>query len=104
MSPDYKLFAQSNYPEPCLGQFFLEYILICNQAPRPVISTIVEPYMLFYENEKSLPKYLIHEKFKISAFFISEKQPQKLAKFSTFYLIFKGSLFQYHKVRHPDFP
>ena len=30
-SPDYYLFAGGNCPEPCLGQFFLEYIPICNQ-------------------------------------------------------------------------
>ena len=48
-SPDYQLFAGSNCPEPCYGQFFLEYIPICNQVPRPVISTIIEPYMLFYK-------------------------------------------------------
>ena len=30
-SPHYKLFAGGNSPEPCLGQFFLEYIPICNQ-------------------------------------------------------------------------
>ena len=29
--------------------------------------------MFFMKNEQSLPKYLIHEKFKMSAFFISEK-------------------------------
>ena len=86
-----------------LDSFFLEYITICNQVPRPVISTIVDPYMLLYENEKSLSKYLIHEKFKMSAYFISEKTAPKIDKFSTFYLIFKGSLFQYHKVRHPNF-
>ena len=60
-------------------------------------------YVIFLRNEKSLPKYLIHEKFKMSAFFISEKQPQKWTNFSTFYLIFKGPPFQYHKVRHPNF-
>ena len=38
--------------------------------------------MLFYENEKSLPKYLIHEKFKISAFFISEKTAPKMDKWT----------------------
>ena len=27
-SPDYLLFAGDNCPEPCLGQFFLEYIPI----------------------------------------------------------------------------
>ena len=36
-------------------------------------------------------------------FLFLKKQPQKWTKFSTFYLIFKGSSFQYHKVRHPNF-
>ena len=30
-SPDFYLFAGSNCPEPCLKQFFQEYIPICNQ-------------------------------------------------------------------------
>ena len=30
-------------------QFLLEYIPICNQVQRPVISIIVDPYMSFYE-------------------------------------------------------
>ena len=30
-SPDYLLFAGGDYPEPCLGQFFLKYIPISNQ-------------------------------------------------------------------------
>ena len=30
-SPDYQLFAKGNCPEPCLGQFSLEYIPICNK-------------------------------------------------------------------------
>ena len=71
----------------------------CFQVRRPVISTIVNPFMSFYE--KLLPKYLIHKNLK--RFFISEKQPQKRTNFSTFYLIFKGPPFQYHKVRHPNF-
>ena len=29
--PDFYLFAGSNCPEPCLRQFFLEYLPICNQ-------------------------------------------------------------------------
>ena len=29
--PDYWPFNGGNSPEPCLGQFFLEYIPICNQ-------------------------------------------------------------------------
>ena len=63
-------------------------------------------------NEKSLPKYLIHEKFKMSTFFIKmsktclstmSKTAPKWTNFSTFYLIFKGSPFQYYKVKHPYF-
>ena len=53
----------------------------CFQVWRPVISTIVDPYTSFLKNEKSLPKYLIDEKFKISAFFISEKTAPKMDNF-----------------------
>ena len=35
--------------------------------------------------------------------FLFLKQRQKWTNFSTFYLVFKGSPFQYHKVRHPNF-
>ena len=56
----------------------------CFQVRQPVISTIVDLYMPFCENEKSLPKYLIHEKFKMSAFFTSEKTAPKMDKFSNF--------------------
>ena len=31
-SPDSKLFARGNCPEPCLGQFFLEYTSTINQG------------------------------------------------------------------------
>ena len=55
------------------------------------------------KNEESLPKYLIHEKLKMSPFFISEKTAPKWTNFSTFYLSFSGSPFHYHKVRHPNF-
>ena len=55
--------------------------------------------MSFYENEKSFPKYLIHENSECQHFFISEKTAPKTEKFSTLYLIFKGPPFQYHKVR-----
>ena len=43
---------------------------------------------LMRNDELSL-KYLIHEKFKMSAFLVSEKTAPKWTKFSTFYLIFK---------------
>ena len=39
----------------------------------------------------------------VSIFLFLKKQPQKRTNFSTFYLIFKGPPFQYHKVRHPNF-
>ena len=35
-------------------------------------------------NEESLPKYSIHEKLKISAFFISEETAPKMGKFLNF--------------------
>ena len=38
----------------------------------------------FIRNEKSLPKYLINEKFKMSAFFISEKTAPQMDKFFNF--------------------
>ena len=55
----------------------------CFQVRRPIISTIVNPFMSFYEI--SLPKYLIHENSKCQHFFISEKQPQKTDKFFNFW-------------------
>ena len=73
----------------------------CFQVRRPVISTTVNAFMSFYE--KSLPKYLIHENSKCHYFLFLKKQPQKQTNFSTFYLIFKGPPFQYHKVRHSNF-
>ena len=69
----------------------------------PRIYTNLQSKGNFLRNEKSLPKYLIHEKFKMSAFFISEKTAPKWTNFSTFYLIFKGLSFQHHNVRHPSF-
>ena len=67
----------------------------------PRIYTNLQSKGNFLRNEKSLPKYLIHEKFKMSAFFISEITTLKMETFFKFYLIFKGPPFQYHKVRHP---
>ena len=84
-SPDTQLFARGNCPEPCLGQFFLEY--------RPIICH-------FMRNEKSLSTYLIHENSKCQHFLFLKRQPQKRTNFSNCYLIFKGPPFQYHKVRH----
>ena len=39
----------------------------------------------------------------VSIFLFPKKQPQKRTNFPTFYLIFEGPPFQYHKVRHPNF-
>ena len=54
----------------------------CFQVWRPVISTILNPFMSFYQ--KSLPKYLIHENSKCQHFFISEKTAPKTDKFFNF--------------------
>ena len=45
-------------------------------------------------NDKLFLKYLVDE---------NPKSQQISTNFSTFYLIFKGPSFQYHKVRHPNF-
>ena len=68
----------------------------CFQVWRPVISTIVNPFMSFYE--KSLPKYLIHENSKCQHLFTSEKTVPKRTNFSTFCLIFKGHHFSITKL------
>ena len=52
--------------------------------------------MPFYEKSEIITKIFDHEKFKMSAFFISQNQSQKWTNFSTFYLILKGPPFQYH--------
>ena len=69
----------------------------CFQVRRPVISTIVNLFMSFYE--KSLPKYFLPKYF----FLFLKKQPPKQTHVSIFYLIFKGPAFQYHKVWRPNF-
>ena len=87
----HQLFAGGICPEPCFGQFFLEYIPICNQKSAfssafrfdgPQILAI--PLILFYE--KSLPKYVIHENSKCQHFSISEKAIPKTDKIFNFLL------------------
>ena len=52
----------------------------CCEVRRPVISTIVNPFMSF--DEKSLPKYLIHENSKnINIFLFLKKTAPKTDKF-----------------------
>ena len=72
------------------------------QVRRPVISTIVDTHMSFYEKREIITEYFNHENLKFQHFFISEKTAQKRTSFSNLYL-FKGPPFQYHKVRHPNF-
>ena len=54
--------------------------------------------MSFFENENSLPKYLIHEKFKMSTFFISEKQSKNGQIFQLSTLYSKGFYFSITKL------
>ena len=57
----------------------------CCEVRRPVISTIVNPFMSF--DEKSLPKYLIHENSKnINIFLFLKKTAPKTDKFLKFEL------------------
>ena len=83
-SPDYYLFAGSNCLEPSLGQFFLEYIPICNQVPRPVISTIVDPYMLFYEKWEIITEIFDSWKIQNGSIFCFCKAAPKIDKFFNF--------------------
>ena len=77
----------------------------CFQVRRPVISTIVDPYMSFYEKWEIITE--IFDSWKIQNvsifYFWKNNLKPKWTNFSTFYLKFKGSPFQYHKVRHPNF-
>ena len=71
----------------------------CFQVRRPVISTIVDPYMSFFEKWEIITKILDSwQNSKCQHFLFIEKHPQKWTNCSTFYLIFKGSPFQYHKL------
>ena len=111
-SPDYYLFAGVNCPEPCLGQFFLEYTPIWNQKSASVLlssSTALNfnnsrpIYVILWEMRNHYRNIWFMKNSKCQHFLFLKKQPQKRTNFSTFYLIFKGPPFQYHKVRHPNF-
>ena len=75
----------------------------------PVISTTADPYMSFYEKWEKLPNCLLHEKFKLSAFFISEKTVPKMDKFFNFlpskrrhFSITKLDIFIFCNILHLD--
>ena len=103
-SPGYQLFAGGNCAEPCLGQFVLEYIPIWNQVQRSVISTIVEPYILFYEKWEIITEIFdLWEIQNVSIFYFWKSSPKNGQIAPAFYLIFKEPPFRYHKVRHLKF-
>ena len=56
-SRGYKLFTRGNCPEPCLGQFFLEFTPICNQQPAVEISKKKIKWPLFHCREIADRKY-----------------------------------------------
>ena len=95
---DYHFFDGGNCPEPCLGQFFLEYIPICNQVPRPVISTIVDPYMLFYENWEIITEIFDSWKIQNVSIFYFWKNSPKMNVHKPFTLYSKGRHFSITKL------
>ena len=60
-------------------------------------------YVILWEMRNHYRNIWFMKNSKCQHFLFLKKQPQKWTNFSTFYLKFKGSLFQYHKVRHPNF-
>ena len=60
-------------------------------------------YVILWEMRNHYRNIWFMKNSKCQHFLFLKKQPQKWTKFSTFYLIFKGPPFQYHKVRHPNF-
>ena len=60
-------------------------------------------YVILWEMRNNYRTIWFMKNSKCQHFLFLKKQPQKWTNFSTFYLIFKGSPFQYHKVRHPNF-
>ena len=93
MSPDYYLFAGGNCPEPCLGTVpprtytnFQSKVCFqfCFQVRRPVISTILDPYISFYEKWEIITEIFHSWKFKMSAFFYFWKNGPKTDKFFNF--------------------
>ena len=77
---------------------------ICFQNRRPINSTIVDPYMSFYEKWEIISEIFDSWKLKMSAFsYFWKNSPKKRTNFSFFYLIFKGPPLQYHKARHSNF-
>ena len=75
----------------------------CFQVRRPVISTIVDPYMSFYEKWEIITEIFDSWKFKMSAFFYFWKNSPKNGQIFQLFTLYSKGQFQYHKVRHPNF-
>ena len=71
----------------------------CFQVRRPVISTIVDPYMSFYEKWEIISKIFHSWKFKMSVFFYFWKNsPKNVQIFQLFTLYSKGRHFSITKL------
>ena len=60
------------------------------QLPWSVISLLVDPYTSNFSSDKSLPRYVIYQKFKILAILILKKESPK----NTIFPFFEGPLFR----------
>ena len=78
---------------------FLEYIPICNQVRRPVISTIIDPYMLFYEKSEIINEIFGSWKIQnVSIFYFWKNSPKNGQIFQLFTLYSKGRHFSITKL------
>ena len=75
------------------------YFQFCFQVRRPVISTIVDPYMSFYEKWEIISEIFDSWKFKMSAYFYFWKNsPKKWQICQNFTLYSKGHYFSITKL------
>ena len=82
-----------------LGQFFLEYIQICSQVRRSVISATVDLYMLLYEKWEIITEILDSWKFQnVGIFYFWKSSPKNGQNFQLFTLYSKGRHFSITKL------
>ena len=73
-------------------------------SPTPRIFNNSRPiYVIFWEMRNHYRTIWYLKNPKCQHFLFLKKTAPKIDKFFIFYLIFKGSPFQYYKVRHPNF-
>ena len=97
--------------EACIPRIYTNFqskvcFQFCFQVRRPVISTIVDPYMSFYEKWEIISKIFHSWKFKMSVFFYFWKKALKADTFFNFLPYIQGiciSITKYHKVIHLNF-